>query len=132
MGCASGAAAGTTKRRIYAMLGRPRVVPGVRKPRENSTLLLQVLLHRPHLVPVRSGVTLFVRDGLAHRLPRVEFSESPGLKFEGSAVKLVFATLIRAAERWQHIILTPLEFAQLQVLYQQRGLVPAQPISQVA
>jgi len=51
---------------------------------------------------------------------------------EQSCVKLVFATLIRAAERWQRIAITPLEYAQLQVLYQDRGLVPAQPLSQVA
>lgn len=51
---------------------------------------------------------------------------------EQSCVKLVFATLIRAAERWQRIVLTPLEYAQLQVMYQERGLMPAQPISQVA
>jgi putative transposase len=51
---------------------------------------------------------------------------------EQSCVKLVFATLIRAAERWQRIALTPLEYAQLQVLYQERGLVPAKPLSQVA
>jgi transposase-like protein len=49
-----------------------------------------------------------------------------------SCVKLVFATLIRAAERWQRIALTPLEYAQLQVLYQERALVPARPLSQVA
>jgi transposase-like protein len=51
---------------------------------------------------------------------------------EQSCVKLVFATLIRAAERWQRIALTPLEYAQLQVLYQERDLVPATPLSQVA
>jgi transposase-like protein len=51
---------------------------------------------------------------------------------EQSCVKLVFATLIRAARRWQRIVLTPLEYAQLQVWYQQQGLVPAQPIDQVA
>ncbi len=51
---------------------------------------------------------------------------------EQSCVKLVFATLIRATERWQRIALTPLEYAQLQVLYQERGLVPARPLSQVA
>ncbi|MGH7615475.1 MAG: IS256 family transposase, partial [Gemmatimonadales bacterium] len=51
---------------------------------------------------------------------------------EQSCVKLVFATLIRAAERWQRIAITPLEYAQLQVLYQERDLVPALPLSQVA
>jgi transposase-like protein len=51
---------------------------------------------------------------------------------EQSCVKLVFATLIRAAERWQRIALTPLEYAQLQVLYQERDLMPAKSLSQVA
>jgi putative transposase len=51
---------------------------------------------------------------------------------ERSRVKLVFATLIRAAQRWQRIAITPLEQAQLQQLYQERGLTPAQPIRQVA
>ncbi|MGH7569098.1 MAG: hypothetical protein ACREL9_09040 [Gemmatimonadales bacterium] len=51
---------------------------------------------------------------------------------EQSCVKLVFATLIRAAGRWQRIASTPLEYAQLQVLYHTRGLVPAKPLNQVA
>jgi transposase-like protein len=51
---------------------------------------------------------------------------------EKSCVKLVFATLLRAAERWQRIVLSRLELAQLQVLYQERGLVPAQALPQVA
>jgi len=40
--------------------------------------------------------------------------------------------LIRVAQRWQRIAITPLEFAQLQLLYEERGLAPAQPIGQVA
>jgi transposase-like protein len=51
---------------------------------------------------------------------------------EKSCVKLVFATLLRAAERWQRIVLTRLELAQLQVLYQERGLTPANVLPQVA
>jgi hypothetical protein len=51
---------------------------------------------------------------------------------EQSCLKLVFATLIRAAERWQRIAITPLEHSQLQLLYQERGLVPAMSIGQVA
>ncbi len=51
---------------------------------------------------------------------------------EQSCLKLVFATLIRAAARWQRVAITPLEMAQLQVLYQERGLVPATSIGQVA
>jgi putative transposase len=51
---------------------------------------------------------------------------------EKSCVKLVFATLIRAAQRWQRIAITPLEHAQLQQLYQERGLTPAQPARRVA
>ena len=46
-------------------------------------------------------------------------------------MKLVFATLIRGAERWQRIALTPLELAQLQLLFEERGLVPATSIGQV-
>jgi putative transposase len=48
---------------------------------------------------------------------------------ERSCVKLVFAMLIRAAQRWQRIAITPLEQAQL---YRERGLTLAQPIRQVA
>jgi hypothetical protein len=51
---------------------------------------------------------------------------------EKSCLKLVFATLLRAAERWQRIVITPLELAQLQLLYEERGLVPAMAIGQVA
>jgi len=51
---------------------------------------------------------------------------------EKSCLKLVFATLIRAAQRWQRIVITPLELAQLQLLYEERGLVPAMAIGQVA
>jgi putative transposase len=51
---------------------------------------------------------------------------------EKSCVKLVFATLIRAARRWQRIAITPLEQRQLQLLYEELGLAPAPSISQVA
>jgi transposase-like protein len=51
---------------------------------------------------------------------------------EKSCLKLVFATLLRAAARWQRIAITPLERQQLQLLYQERGLVPAMAIGQVA
>jgi hypothetical protein len=34
-------------------------------------------------------------------------------------------------ERWQRVAITPLEAAQLQVLYQECGLVPARPLAQV-
>jgi transposase-like protein len=51
---------------------------------------------------------------------------------EKSCLKLVFATLLRAAARWQRIAITPLELQQLQLLYQERGLVPAMTIGQVA
>jgi len=50
---------------------------------------------------------------------------------EKSCVKLVFATLIRAAQRWQRIVISPLEQAQLQQLYQERGLTPALQVRQV-
>ena len=51
---------------------------------------------------------------------------------EKSCLKLVFATLLRAARHWQRIAITSLELAQLQLLYEERGLVPAQSIGQVA
>jgi len=51
---------------------------------------------------------------------------------EKSCVRLVFATLLRATEWWQRIVLTRLELAQLQVLYQDRGLTPATALPQVA
>jgi len=51
---------------------------------------------------------------------------------EKSCVKLVFATLIRAAERWQRIAITRLEHEQLKTLYHACGLTPAQPLGQVA
>lgn len=51
---------------------------------------------------------------------------------EKSCLKLVFATLIRAAERWQRIAITPLEYAQLQVLYRESALTPAKTLGAVA
>jgi transposase-like protein len=51
---------------------------------------------------------------------------------EKSCLKLVFATLIRAAERWQRIAITRLEHEQLTLLYHTRGLTPTQSIGQVA
>jgi transposase-like protein len=51
---------------------------------------------------------------------------------EKSCLKLVFATLIRAAERWQRIVISRLELEQLKGLYREQRLTPAQPIDQVA
>ena len=42
-------------------------------------------------------------------------------------MKHLFATVPRAAERWQRIALTPLPYAPLQLLYQERRLVPTTP-----
>jgi putative transposase len=51
---------------------------------------------------------------------------------EKSCLKLVFATLIRAAERWQRIVVTRLELEQSTLLYQECGLTPALQAGQVA
>ncbi len=56
----------------------------------------------------------------------------PRFSTEHSCLKLVFTTLLRTAARWQRIARTPLELAQLQLLYAGAGLVPATSIGQVA
>ena len=51
---------------------------------------------------------------------------------EKSCLKLVFATLIRAAERWQRIAITRLELEQLELLYDELGVRPVRMSCQVA
>lgn len=51
---------------------------------------------------------------------------------EKSCLKLVHATLIRAAARWQRIRITPLEFEQIRLLYQELEITPARDLDQVA
>ena len=51
---------------------------------------------------------------------------------EKSCLKLVHATLIRAAGIWQRIGITATERAQLDLLYQELKIEPATEISAVA
>jgi transposase-like protein len=51
---------------------------------------------------------------------------------EKSCLKLVHATLIRAATRWQRIKITPLELEQIRLLYEQKGVTPATRLEAVA
>ncbi len=51
---------------------------------------------------------------------------------EKSCLKLVHATLIRAALRWQRIKITPLEYEQLRLLYQELGITPAKELEAAA
>ncbi len=56
----------------------------------------------------------------------------PRLFTEKSCLKLVHATLIRAAVRWQRITITPLEHGQLKLLYQEPKITPAKEIEVAA
>ena len=51
---------------------------------------------------------------------------------EKSCLKLVHATLIWAAIRWQRIAITALEYEQLRVLYRQLDLTPAKDLEAAA
>jgi putative transposase len=51
---------------------------------------------------------------------------------EKSCLKLVHATLIRAATRWQRITITPLEYEQLKLLYQELKITPAKELEAAA
>lgn len=51
---------------------------------------------------------------------------------EKSCLKLVHATLIRAAIRWQRIAITDLEYEQLRVLYRELDLTPAKELGAAA
>ncbi len=51
---------------------------------------------------------------------------------EKSYLKLVHATLIRAAIRWQRISITPLEYEQLKLLYQELKITPAKEMEAAA
>lgn len=51
---------------------------------------------------------------------------------EKSCLKLVHATLIRAAARWQRIKITALEMEQIRLLYEQRDITPAAELEAVA
>ncbi len=51
---------------------------------------------------------------------------------EKSCLKLVHATLIRAATRWQRVSITPLEYEQLKLLYQELKITPAKEMEVAA
>jgi transposase-like protein len=51
---------------------------------------------------------------------------------EKSCLKLVHATLIRAATRWQRVRITPLEYQQLALLFDERKITPARTLEAVA
>ncbi|MGH8543126.1 MAG: IS256 family transposase, partial [Gammaproteobacteria bacterium] len=51
---------------------------------------------------------------------------------EKSGLKLVYATLIRAAARWQRIRIAKLEYEQLRLLYQERSITPARDLETIA
>jgi putative transposase len=48
----------------------------------------------------------------------------PRFTEEKSAMKLVFATLIRASERWSRVSISELERKQLKLLRRERGIDP--------
>lgn len=51
---------------------------------------------------------------------------------EKSCLKLVHATLIRAATRWQRVRITPLEYQQLALLFEERKIAPARKLAAAA
>ncbi|GIW50965.1 MAG: IS256 family transposase [Gemmatimonadales bacterium] len=51
---------------------------------------------------------------------------------EKSCLKLVHATLIRAARRWQRIRFSALEYEQLRLLFEQRGITPPRALEAVS
>jgi putative transposase len=79
-----------------------------------------------HRVPVRHRfwvrTTNLVERSFAEERRRTKVI--PRLLDERSAMKLVFATLIRCADRWSRVGITDLERLQLRALRQQLGLEP--------
>jgi transposase-like protein len=51
---------------------------------------------------------------------------------ERSCLKLVYATLIRAATLWRKVPISAMEVEQLKLLYQERGLAPLHPLEVAA
>jgi putative transposase len=51
---------------------------------------------------------------------------------EKSCLKLVFATLDRAAARWQRVRITPLEYEQIKLIYKQQGIAQPEYLNAVA
>jgi transposase-like protein len=79
-----------------------------------------------HRVPVRHRIRVRTTN-LAERSFEEERRRTkviPRLMSERSAMKLVFATMIRAAERWARVSITDLERHQLSMLRTELGLDP--------
>lgn len=79
-----------------------------------------------HRIPVRHRINVRTTN-LAERSfveERRRTKVIPRLLDERSAMKLVFATLIRCSQRWQRISINDLERHQLQQLRQQLGIDP--------
>ena len=79
-----------------------------------------------HRVPVRHRINVRTTN-LAERSfveERRRTKVIPRLLDEKSAMKLVFATLIRCAQRWMRIPISDLERHQLRLLRQELGIDP--------
>ncbi|MFQ5968726.1 MAG: transposase [Acidimicrobiia bacterium] len=79
-----------------------------------------------HRVPVRHRVHVRTTN-LVERSSEEERRRTkviPRLLDEKSAMKLVFATLIRCAQRWSRVSISDLERHQLQLLRQELGIDP--------
>jgi transposase-like protein len=92
---------------------------------------LEALLN-VHRVPVRHRINVRTTN-LAERSfveERRRTKVIPRLLDEKSAMKLVFATLIRCAQRWMRISVSDLERHQLRLLRQELGIDPSRPDTQ--
>jgi len=79
-----------------------------------------------HRVPVRHRINVRTTNLIERSFEeeRRRTKVIPRLLDEKSAMKLVFATLIRCAQRWSRISISDLERHQLQLLRQELGIDP--------
>ena len=115
-------------------LGRPRTGSSIPAPRRYPAAVacftddLDALL-AIHRVPVRHRIRVRTTN-LAERSfveERRRTKVIPRLMEEKAALKLVFATMIRAADRWCRVSISDLERHQLALLRTELRLDPLQP-----
>jgi transposase-like protein len=93
-----------------------------------EALLAHLKLPWPHRKFVRT--TNLIERSFVEELRRTK--TLPRCFTEKSCLKLVHATLIRAAIRWQHVSITPLEYERLKFLYQELKITPAKEMEVAA
>jgi hypothetical protein len=77
-----------------------------------------------HRVPVRHRIRVRTTNRTQLRRRTPTHQSHPPLHDEKAAMKLVFATLIRAADRWCRVSISDLERHQLKLLRTELGIDP--------